>query len=119
MTDVAEKMLLEVRLYRIKPGKRTDFDALARHETIPMARRFGHNVVGFGPSAHDDDSYYLIRAFTDEQDRKGSLEALYESEEWLTGYDQRVLSLIDSYLTATFQVSAEAVATLISDGAHF
>ncbi len=82
-----------------------------------MARRHGHNVVGFGPSLHDEDSYYLIRAFVDEEERRRSLASLYESEEWLQNYDERVMGLIDSYQTAVITAPSEAVDRLIGAGA--
>jgi hypothetical protein len=107
-------MLLDVRVYRIRDGRRDEFHALARDETIPMARRHGHVVVGFGPSIHDQDSYYLIRAFVDEEERRHSLSSLYESEEWLSDYDQRVMGLIDSYQTAVFTAPSDAVDALMA-----
>jgi len=106
-------MLLDVRLYQIKSGKRQEFDALVREETIPLARRYGHAVVDFGPSIHDEDSYYLIRAFTTDEERRRALEGLYGSEEWLRDYDQRVMSFIESYQTVVFPTSPEAVRLLI------
>jgi hypothetical protein len=103
------EMLLDVRIYRLHAGKRNDFDSLVRNQTIPLARRFGHQVVDFGPSAHDDDTYYLIRVFDSGADRQQSLASLYESEEWLRDYDDKVMALIDSYQTAVFATSLEAV----------
>jgi hypothetical protein len=102
-------MLLDVRIYTLHSGKRDKFDSLVRNETIPLARRYGHMVVDFGPSAHDDDSYYLIRAFKSAEERVRSLASLYESEEWLRDYDDRVMALIDSYQTAVFATTPEAV----------
>ena len=102
-------MLLDVRIYRLHAGKRNDFDSLVRNQTIPLARRFGHQVVDFGPSAHDDDNYYLIRVFDSSADRVQSLASLYESEEWLRDYEDKVMALIDSYQTAVFPTSPEAV----------
>lgn len=101
-------------MYLIRDGRRDEFHALARDETIPMARRYGHIVVGFGPSLHDEDSYYLIRAFGDEEERRHSLASLYESEAWLRDYDQRVMGLIESYQTAVFTAPSDAVDALVA-----
>ena len=86
---------------------------LVREETIPLARRYGHVVVAFGPSTHDEDSYYLIRSFTTDEERRRAVDGLHGSEEWLRDYDQRVMSFIESYQTAVFATSAEAVRQLI------
>ena len=99
-------MILDVRIYKLHPGTRDEFDALVRDETIPMAKRYGHTVVDFGPSTHDDDTYYLIRAFTSAEDREHVIAALYGSEEWLRDYDPQVMGFIDSYQTAVIPVSA-------------
>lgn len=79
-----------------------------------MAHRHGHIVVGFSPSIHDEDSYYLIRAFVDEEERRRSLASLYESEEWLRDYDQRVMGLIESYQIAVFTAPSQAVDALVA-----
>ncbi len=93
-------MILDVRIYKIHAGKRGEFHALVRDETIPMARRYGQNVVDFGPSEHDDDSYYLIRAFSSLDERAKALASFYDSDEWRSAYDARVMAFIESYQTA-------------------
>jgi hypothetical protein len=103
-------MLLDVRIYRIQPGKATEFDKLVRNETVPLARSFGHLVVAFGPSVEDSDIYYLIRSFPTREDRKAGLERLYTSAEWLDRYDTRVSELLVSYETVVLPVTASVVA---------
>jgi hypothetical protein len=100
-------MILDVRIYKIRAGKRDEFHALVRDETIPMARRCGQNVVDFGPSAHDEDSYYLIRAFASLDERAETLARFYESVEWRSPYDARVMAFIESYQTAVISTSDE------------
>ena len=110
--DGAVAMILDVRIYRIHAGKRDEFHALVRDETIPMAERDGQNVVDFGPSTHDDDSYYLIRAFSSADERSQTIARFYNSEEWRSKYDARVMALIASYETAVLQASPEQVRLL-------
>jgi len=107
-------MLLDVRLYRIRPGMRDEFHDMVRDETIPLARRHGHLVVDFGPSAHDDETYYLIRAFPDDETRRRALDDLYGSEEWLRDYDNRVMEYIVSYQTAVIPSTSEVVDELVA-----
>lgn len=109
-------MLLDVRLYRIRAGLRDQFHELVRDETIPLARRHGHVVVDFGAASHDEETYYLIRAFPDHEARRLALNDLYGSEEWLRDYDQRVMDFIDSYQTAVVPTSADAVDALEAAG---
>jgi hypothetical protein len=71
--------LVEFRSYNLKPGTRAAFHALFESEALPMLRRWNVDVVAYGASPHDDDSYYLIRAYSSlvpqpkEKPRKGTL----------------------------------------------
>ena len=56
------KKFVEIRSYNLKPGTRAEFHRVASAE-IPMLKRWGVDVVTFGPSPHDSDIYYLIRAY--------------------------------------------------------
>jgi hypothetical protein len=104
-----KSVLLDVRIYRIQPGKATEFDQLVRKETVPLARSFGHLVVAFGPSVEASDVYYLIRSFPSREDRKVGLERLYTSAEWLDRYDKRVSELLVSYVTVVLAVASSVV----------
>jgi hypothetical protein len=111
--------LLDVRLYRIRPGRRDEFHTLVRDETIPLARRHGHLVVDSGPSWHDEETYYLIRAFPDDQARRLALDDLYGSEEWLLDYDRRVMAFIESYQTAVIPTTSDVVDALVAAAESF
>jgi hypothetical protein len=110
-------MILDVRIYKIHAGKRDEFHALVRDETIPMASRYGQSVVDFGPSEHDDDSYYLIRAFPSLEVRTEALARFYESDEWRSKYDARVMAFIESYQTAVIS-SPDAVGHILASEGH-
>lgn len=88
---------VEIRAYNLKPGARAEFDRLAREQAVPMLRRWGVDVVAFGPSPHDETSYFLIRAYADVADRQRSQDAFYGSDEWRAGPREAVLALIESY----------------------
>ena len=98
---------VEIRSYNLKPGTRADFDRLAREQAVPMLLRWGVDVVAYGASPHDADSYYLIRAYTDLPERARSQDAFYGSAEWREGPREPIVALIDSY-TSTVLVLDEA-----------
>ena len=54
---------MEIRTYNLKPGSRERFARIASEEVMPMLARWGDDVVGHGPSAHDEDTCFLIRAY--------------------------------------------------------
>src|SRR5215208_340263 len=90
---------VEIRSYNLKPGTRDRFHQLFLKEALPMLKRWKVDVVAYGPSLHDQDSYFLMRAFEGVEQRQKSEDAFYGSEEWIKGPRERVLADIDSYTT--------------------
>jgi ketosteroid isomerase-like protein len=101
--------VLEIRSYNLKPGTRDRFHAIAERDAIPMLRRFKIDVVAYGPSRHDADSYYLMRAFPSVEERQRLEDAFYGSEEWIRGLRDEVLSLIVSYTTVVIGVDEDTL----------
>jgi hypothetical protein len=101
-------LLVEIRSYNLKPGTRAEFDHQVR-ETLPLLAKWKVDVVAYGPSAHDDNSYYLIRAFANLDARQRSEDAFYGSADWREGPRERVLALIESYTTVVLTLDAATV----------
>ena len=99
MSD-AKSGLLEMRLFRLRPGTRAEFDRISREGTIPMMRRFGITVLAYGPTLNDDDGYLLLRSFPSEEQRVELAQAFYASIEWEQNYEEPVTAMIDDYHTA-------------------
>jgi ketosteroid isomerase-like protein len=91
--------LIEIRSYNLKPGTREGFHSRFLAEALPMLKRWNVDVVAYGPSLHDSDSYYLMRSFASVEERERSEEAFYGSDEWRQGPRDAVLADIDSYTT--------------------
>ena len=100
----AGQRVVEIRSYNLKPGTRDRFHQLFLREALPMLRRWKVDVVAYGPSLHDDDSYFLMRAFSSVGDRQRSEDAFYGSDEWRKGPREAVLSHIDSYTTVVIAI---------------
>ena len=96
--------VLEIRSYNLKPGTRDRFHQLFLKEALPMLKRWKVDVVAYGPSLHDPDSYFLMRAFDGVEVRQKSEDAFYGSDEWTKGPRERVLSDIDSYTTVVIRL---------------
>lgn len=105
----ARTRAVEFRAYTLKPGGRAEFHRLVTDVCLPMLRRQGIDVVTFGPSLHDETSYYLVRAFSDLADRQRKEDAFYGSEEWRQGPRERILALIDGYSTAVLELDEAAL----------
>lgn len=95
---------VEIRSYNLKPGTRAQFHQLFEREALPMLRRWKVDVVSYGPSLHDDDSYYLMRAYVSIEDRQRSEDAFYGSDEWRKGPREAILAAIENYTTVVIQL---------------
>jgi ketosteroid isomerase-like protein len=62
------------------------------------------DVIAYGPSLHDKDSYFLMRGFEGVEIRQKQEDAFYGSEEWIKGPRERVLADIDSYTTIVVEL---------------
>ncbi|HYE87403.1 MAG TPA: nuclear transport factor 2 family protein [Vicinamibacterales bacterium] len=69
-----------------------------------MLKRWKVDVVGYGPSLHDKDSYFLMRSFAGVEQRQREEDAFYGSQEWIQGPRERILADIDSYTTIVITV---------------
>jgi NIPSNAP len=96
--------VVEIRSYNLKPGTRDKFHQLAEHDAVPMLKRWKIDVVAYGPSLHDANSYFLIRSFASVEDRQRSEDAFYGSDEWKTGPRDAVLACIESYTTVVVRL---------------
>ena len=77
-----------------------------------MLTRWKVDVVAYGPSAHDADSWFLMRAFPSVEARQKSEDAFYGSEEWRTGPREDVLGDIDNYTTIVVTLDNKPIAGL-------
>jgi hypothetical protein len=103
---------VEIRSYNLKPGTRARFHQVAMEQAIPMLRRAKVDVVALGPTLHDENSYFLIRAFSSLEDRQKQEDSFYNSEEWRQGPRQAILDCIENYTTVVIQVDDAGLASL-------
>lgn len=100
---------VEIRSYTLKPGSGNEFHRLVVDTALPMLSRWQIDVVSYGPSLHDPDSYYLIRAYSSLADRQSSEDAFYSSDEWRQGPRTAILALIETYTEAVIQLDEATV----------
>lgn len=106
------KRLVEIRSYNLKAGHREEFHRLVLEESYPLLKKWHVDVIDFGPSPHDENSYYLIRAYQDLADRTASQEAFYGSAEWRDGPRDAILPLIDTYSTIALEMDEATLGAL-------
>jgi len=101
--------LVEIRSYNLKPGTRAEFHRLVVENSLPMLSRWNVDVVAHGPSLHDDDSYFLIRAYASLEDRQRSQDAFYGSDEWRRGPRQAIVDCIESDVSVVIEMYPDAI----------
>lgn len=95
---------VEIRSYNLRPGSRSQFHRMVSELAVPMLKRWHVDVVAYGPSPHDDDSYYLLRAYASLEDRQQSQDDFYGSAEWREGPREPLLAMIESYTSVVLEV---------------
>ena len=106
------KKWVEIRSYNLIAGSRDAFHRLVLEASLPLLKRWGVDVITYGPSPHDDNSYYLIRAYDSLEDRQSSEDAFYGSPEWQQGPREAILAMIDSYTSIVIEMDPLVVDSL-------
>ncbi len=104
--------VIEIRSYRLVPGRRDRFHQLVSQQSLPLMLDCGIDVVDFGPSLHDADGYFLIRAFRDVAKLEVDQAAFYASPAWRKGPREAIVSLIASDSNVVMEMSHERVEAL-------
>jgi hypothetical protein len=111
-TGNAERRLVEIRAYRLKPGTRADFHAAVTDGALPMVRAFGMDVVSHGPVPNDADGYYLVRSFASLAELTAQEDEFYGSAAWREGPRESLVSRIETYVDTLLWLSPAAIADL-------
>jgi quinol monooxygenase YgiN len=90
-------MIVEVRSYRIKPGKRDEFIKLFETRAVPAQRTYGINVIGPFLDVENPNKFVFLRSFPSLEERDRMKEAFYGSELWKNELEELALPLLDSY----------------------
>jgi hypothetical protein len=102
------KRLIEIRSYKLKAGEAAAFHEAVVGTVMPMLRPV-MDVVAFGPSAHESDTYFLVRAYADLAELEAQQAAFYGSDAWRQGPREAIVGRIESYLNTVLWLSPEAV----------
>lgn len=105
--------VLDLRVYRVVAGRRSEFVEAMRDGSVPLLRNAGVDVIAYGASLHDENHAYLIRSFRTLDERNQALEAFYSSDVWLGEWEERIMALIESYEVAVMPFD-EATAEQLS-----
>ena len=105
-------LFVEIRSYSLRSGAREEFHRLFVETALPMLQRWKVDVVQYGSSLHDEDSYYLMRAYASLEDRQQSQDAFYGSDEWRQGPREPIIALIENYNSVVIEMKKSTVDAL-------
>lgn len=101
--------IVEILQYTLKKGTGDAFHQVMRDVSVPLHARNGIDIVAYGNSLHDADSYYLIRAFDSEEQMNSVLDDFYASEGWRSGPREDIIERIETSLKSILTLSGSAV----------
>jgi hypothetical protein len=90
-------MIVELRSYRIKSGRRGEFLQLFHSRTVPLQRKHGIAILGPFIDRCDPDRFYWARAYATAEDRERLNEALYSDPEWTGELRPIMLGMLVEY----------------------
>ncbi len=88
-------MLFEFRHYTCKPGQRDNWVKYMEEVVIPFQVSKGMLILGSWRGEEDETSYYWMRRFDSEADRKALYDAVYQSDAWKNEIGPKVPDMID------------------------
>lgn len=90
-------MIVEVRSYRIKPGRRAEFIEFFETRSIPALRSHGMKVLGPLLDLENPNKFVWLRSFPSLEDRDRMRDAFYESELWKNDLEAIAMPMLESY----------------------
>jgi NIPSNAP len=104
--------LLEIRTYRLKPGTLDAFHHAMHTRAVPMLRARGMDVVAYGRSDHEEETYFLARSYASREALEQEQAEFYGSSEWKLGPRSELVDRIETYMNTLIWTSELAVVSM-------
>ena len=102
-------MIIEVRTYRIKPGRRSEFIRLFETRSVPAMRGYGMHVMGPLLDVENPHRLVFLRSFPSLEEREPMKDAFYGSDLWKNELEAIMMPMIDSYDVTLCEVAPGCV----------
>jgi hypothetical protein len=90
-------MIIEMRTYKIKSGRRSEFLEIFHSKSIRAHREIGMKILGPFLSVEDPDTFFWMRAFPDLPSRESMKAKFYEGELWKDELENVLLPMLENY----------------------
>src|SRR5712691_8338633 len=88
---------IEMRTYKTKPGKRSEFIEIFTKRSIPAHREIGMKVIGPFLSLEDPDTFFFMRAFPDLESRDPMKSRFYDGALWKGELESVLMPMLEKY----------------------
>jgi len=90
-------MIVEVRSYRVKPGRRAEFIELFEKRAIPALRAHGMQVLGPLLDLENPNKFVWLRSFPSLEERERMRNEFYEGKLWKNELEAIAMPMLESY----------------------
>jgi NIPSNAP len=91
------EMIIEMRTYKTKPGKRSEFLEIFRSKSVPAHAEIGMKILGPFLSVEDADTFFFMRGFPDLPSREPMKAKFYEGELWKRELENVLMPMLEKY----------------------
>jgi hypothetical protein len=90
-------MIIEMRTYKTKPGKRTEFLEIFRTKSVPAHDEIGMKILGPFLSVEDPDVFFFMRGFPDLASREPMKAKFYEGKLWKEELENLLMPMLEKW----------------------
>lgn len=98
-------MIIEMRTYKTKPGRRAAFLETFRRRSIPAHRALGMAISEPLLSVEDPDTFFFMRGFPDLASREPMKARFYESPLWKDELEAVLMPMLAEYTVVVVEGS--------------
>ncbi len=109
-------MIVEVRTYKIAPGRRAEFLEFFRTRSIPALHAHGMKVLGPMVDLEDPDAFVWLRIFPDLEARERMKDDFYEGPLWKEELEHIAMPMLASYSFALCETTPDFIDDFACDG---
>jgi hypothetical protein len=99
-------MIVEVRTYRIKPGRRAEFINFFEARSVPALQSLGMKILGPLLDLENPDTFVFLRGFPSLEERDRMKDAFYEGPLWKGELEAIAMPMLESYSVILTETSA-------------
>ena len=107
-------MIVEVRSYRVKPGRRAEFIEFFETRSIHELRSHGMKIMRPLLDLENQNKFVWLRSFPSLDEREQMKDAFYEGELWKNELEAIAMPMLESYDV----ILCETSAGYVFDGPH-